>query len=203
MGAGKVFSDELIQDVERNHGLLAATRVQYWLEIIKDGKVLSDSARCYLANSCFNAATFRPDKEVYGVNDYWATPLEFLIHDAGDCEDFAIAKYFTLLAMGVEPTKLRLTYVYTLALNQAHMVLAYYSTPDTEPQILDSLNLRILFASERQDLKPLYAFNGSQLFIMNTWLDQVQMGDPMSLSLWKGLCSRYQAGIALNSALFS
>ena len=83
------------------------------------------------------------------------------------------------------------------------MVLAYYSTSGTEPQILDNLNRRILFASERQDLKPLYAFNGSQLFIMNTWLDQVQMGDPMSLSLWKGLCSRYQAGMALNYALFS
>jgi len=203
MSAGKVFSDELIQDVERNHGLLAATRVQYWLEIIKNGKIQSNSTRCYWTNNFFNDAKFASDQEIYGVNDYWATPLEFLIHDAGDCEDFAIAKYFTLLAMGVEPDKLRLTYVNTLTLNQAHMVLAYYSTPHKEPQILDNLNLRILFASERQDLKPVYAFNGSQLFIMNTWLNQVQMRNPMSLSLWKGLCSRYQAGMALNSALFS
>ncbi len=63
-----------------------------------------------------------------GLERLLGDPLEFLGSNAGDCEDFTIAKYFSLLELGVSDKKLRLVYVKTIELNQFHMVLAYYST---------------------------------------------------------------------------
>ncbi|HRZ78172.1 MAG TPA: transglutaminase-like cysteine peptidase, partial [Bacteroidales bacterium] len=102
-----------------------------------------------MANSsgCLTAR-FVSDAELYGVADYWATPTEFIARGAGDCEDFAIAKYATLKAMGMDVAKLRITYVKSLTLDQAHMVLAYYPTPDAEPLILDNLNRLIKSAGQ-------------------------------------------------------
>ena len=48
--------------------------------------------------------------------DYWATPIEFLASHGGDCEDFAIAKYFTLIQLGIPEEQLTLTYVKALRL---------------------------------------------------------------------------------------
>ncbi|WP_197479414.1 transglutaminase-like cysteine peptidase, partial [Oleiphilus sp. HI0132] len=81
----------------------------------------------------------------------WATPLEFLATNAGDCEDFSIAKYFTLREMGIPDDMIKITYVKALELNQAHMVLAYYPTPDAEPLILDNLINEIKPAGQRTD----------------------------------------------------
>ncbi|MBI4206399.1 MAG: transglutaminase-like cysteine peptidase [Betaproteobacteria bacterium] len=102
----------------------------------------------------------------WGKEDYWATPIEFLSTNAGDCEDFSIAKYFTLRALGVPDDRLRLTYVKELVqYNQAHMVVAYFPSPDAEPLVLDNINKTIQPASARSDLLPVYSFNGSNLWL--------------------------------------
>ena len=54
-------------------------------------------------NDFFNEVSFSFDKDIYGVSDYWATPFEFLARDKGDCEDYAIAKYFVLNHLGITP----------------------------------------------------------------------------------------------------
>src|SRR5690606_26911116 len=92
--------------------------------------------------------------------DYWATPLETLAKRAGDCEDFVIAKYFSLINIGVAPEKLRLIYVRArvggMGSSQsiAHMVLGYYATPHADPLVLDNLVGTIAPASQRRDLSP-------------------------------------------------
>ncbi|GAL09639.1 T1SS associated transglutaminase-like cysteine proteinase LapP [Vibrio astriarenae] len=80
-------------------------------------------------NHFFNQMNFVDDIRLWGKKDYWATPLEFLGSSGGDCEDFTIAKYFSLLELGVPDKKLRLIYVKAIELDQFHMVLAYYSKP--------------------------------------------------------------------------
>ncbi|MCV5869138.1 transglutaminase-like cysteine peptidase, partial [Escherichia coli] len=89
-------------------------------------------------NDFFNQLYFVDDIKLWGKTDYWATPLEFLGSNAGDCEDFTIAKYFSLLELGIPDSKMRLIYVKAIELNQFHMVLAYYPTPSSEPLILDN-----------------------------------------------------------------
>jgi predicted transglutaminase-like cysteine proteinase len=168
----------------------AETRLQRWHDMIAQGPALDESEKLRRVNEFFNGARFVSDQELYGVADYWATPEEFIAHDAGDCEDFAIAKYFTLKAMGVDPAKLRITYVKSLTLDQAHMVLAYYPAPDAEPLILDNLNQLIKPAGERTDLRPVYSFNTEALWLSRTRNEQIQAGDPAQLQQWRRLVAR-------------
>ena len=113
---------------------------------------------------------FDSDTNVWQASDYWATPLETLGQGRGDCEDLAILKYISLRLGGVPRNKLRLVYVKARLdiLNgpaqQAHMVLAYYARPDSEPLILDNLDTAIKRAALRTDLTPIFSFNSEGIF---------------------------------------
>lgn len=145
-------------------------------------------------NDFFNRRlAFRDDAVTWGVPDYWATPLESLEKRAGDCEDYAIAKYFSLAATGVPTTRLRMVYVRARLAGQslAHMVLAYYAQPGAEPLILDNLRPEVLPASQRPDLTPVFSFNTEGLW---QGAGQVTAGDPMArLSLWRELVAKVRA----------
>lgn len=150
-------------------------------------------------NRFFNQLYFVNDDVLWGKTDYWATPLEFLGSNAGDCEDFTIAKYFSLLELGVSDKKLRLVYVKAIELNQFHMVLAYYDTPSAQPLILDNINPQIKPASQRRDLLPIYSFNGQHLWLMKSKNGELA-GNASRLSLWNDLRSR-ERSLNLNKPL--
>lgn len=113
---------------------------------------------------------FGEDSEIWHQDDYWATPLETMGRGRGDCEDFVIAKYFTLRALGVPESRLRLTYVRarigsaSSGVSQAHMVLSYYATPESPPLVLDNLVSSIQPASARTDLTPVFSFNAQGIY---------------------------------------
>jgi predicted transglutaminase-like cysteine proteinase len=157
--------------------------------VLARGAALDDMARLQAVNDFFNShLLFREDKETWGQNDYWASPLESLGKGQGDCEDYAIAKYFSLLAMGMPTDKLRLVYVRAQVGGPngsllAHMVLAYYSAPGAEPTILDNLITELRPASRRPDLVPVFSFNSDGLW---QGVGQQGAGDPMArLSRWR------------------
>lgn len=127
------------------------------------------------------------DLKHWGVDDYWATPVEMLASEGGDCEDYAIAKYFSLKALGVPAQNLRITYVRALRWNEAHMVLAYYPTPDADPYILDNLTRAVLHASERTDLVPVYSFNDDDLWAPGTI---TAGGKSSQIRLWRVLLDK-------------
>lgn len=164
--ADLTISSALLQRVEVRYGPLAAQRLSALnseLERVRNG---SELVRLKAVNSHFNSYLFRSDQQQWGRIDYWATPFELMAAGAGDCEDFAIAKYFALRSLGIDDDHLRLMYVRarTASLNQAHMVLAYYPLADAEPLVLDNLVAEILPASARRDLQPVYSFNGRGLW---------------------------------------
>lgn len=129
-----------------------------------------DETRLQSINQFFNRRLlFREDIETWGQIDYWASPLEFLEKGQGDCEDYAIGKYFSLIASGVPQTRLRLVYVKAIfggqaTVQQAHMVLAYYPNSGADPLILDNLIGDIRPASKRPDLIPVFSFNSEGLW---------------------------------------
>lgn len=132
----------------------------------------NEDERLERVNDFFNRAVrFEDDRKIWGEEDYWATPLETLAVGRGDCEDIAIGKYYALLGAGVAVGKLRLVYVRATIdtrsgpAQQAHMVLAYYSSPTAEPLILDNLDGRIRPASRRSDLRPVYSFNSEAVWV--------------------------------------
>ena len=118
--------------------------------------------------------------------------MESLQRGAGDCEDYAIAKYFTLRQLGVPVDKLRITYVKALQLNQAHMVLTYYPHPGAMPLVLDNLIDTIEPANQRTDLRPVYAFNAEGLWMPGQGGER-QVGDSKRLSRWQDLLKKMRA----------
>nr|WP_118133952.1 EAL domain-containing protein [Vibrio cholerae] len=142
-----------VDAVKATYGQRAGKRVETWRRKMAELAPASEQEQLKEVNAFFNQLNFVNDIHLWGSKDYWATPLEFLGSNAGDCEDFTIAKYFSLLELGVLDKKLRLVYVKAIELNQFHMVLAYYSTPSSEPVILDNLNPQIKPASTRNSLE--------------------------------------------------
>jgi len=149
-----------LEDILKEYGSAASKRIKSWQKVSQLAHGLSARAKLVQVNTFFNRLAFKSDRQNWDKNDYWASPVEFLIRNAGDCEDYAIAKYFTLKAMGVEIDRLRITYVKSETRGQAHMVLAYYDDKEQDPLILDNLNSKILPATKRPDLTPIFSFNG-------------------------------------------
>ncbi|WP_246483402.1 transglutaminase-like cysteine peptidase [Paenacidovorax monticola] len=160
---------------QERYGSAAAETVAAWRRLINEGAHLSEPDKLARVNDFFNQRIlFESDMTIWQQNDYWATPLETMGRGAGDCEDFSIAKYTTLLLMGVPNERLRLIYVRariggaSSTKSEAHMVLGYYQQPTDEPQVLDNLIGSIRPASSRPDLTPVFSFNSSGLWASGT-----------------------------------
>lgn len=190
---GKEFSSTFLSDVEKKHGDYAKRRLVAWQKLMQEHKNDEESMKLETVNQFFNLFEFRTDEDLWHKEDYWATPLEFIIAGAGDCEDFTLAKYFTLLEIGVPDEKLLITYVKALELNQAHMVLTYYATPDSTPLVLDNLNKEILSADQRKDLLPVYSFNGKGLWQAKELGKGNKIGESSDLKRWTELGERMKS----------
>lgn len=185
------FDNEFLKKAEEKCGKEAPARFTAWEGMIYKDKTSSDREKLEKVNHFFNSRIlFVSDFDLWGMQDYWATPLEFLCKKAGDCEDFAIAKYFTLRAMGVAEEKLNIAYVKAIQYNIAHMVLTYYSEPGAEPLVLDNLIDSIDPASKRTDLMPVFSFNGSGLWMAKQRGQGKSAGGSDRLKAWQGLLQK-------------
>lgn len=183
----------VIQNAEKRYGNLgvAKGRIEAWDELIQASANLSESEKLAAVNRFFNRQfRFSDDIRNWRQEDYWATPVEALVKGAGDCEDYSIAKYFTLRRLGIPSEKLRITYVKALQYNQAHMVLTYYSSPSAVPLVLDNLIGEIRPASQRKDLLPVYAFNAEGLYLPGS---TGRKSDAKKLSRWQDLLKKMRA----------
>lgn len=179
-----------INTIMQFYGERAGKRVTAWRNIVNDNASQDIDTKLQEVNNFFNQLIFIDDIKLWGKEDFWATPLEFLGVGAGDCEDFSIAKYFSLRELGVADNKLRLVYVKALKLNQFHMVVAYYPTPSSVPLLLDNLDGDIKPATKRPDLLPIYSFNASKLWLMKQKGQGQLAGKASRLSLWNDLRQR-------------
>ncbi|TAL59384.1 MAG: hypothetical protein EPN84_11340 [Legionella sp.] len=192
MQAAPTVTLDKIQQLEKTTKGDVQKRARAWGNLIVSVQNKPVSEQLEKVNSFFNLFNYSTDMESHGVEDYWESPDEFIKEGGGDCEDFAIIKYFTLVLLGVPSDKLRITYVTSLTLNQAHMVLSYYENPEAEPLILDSLENRILKASKRPDLKPVYSFNGDGLWLARQRGQSSLVGQSSSLGQWDDVLKRMQ-----------
>ncbi|MEO5703214.1 MAG: transglutaminase-like cysteine peptidase [Gammaproteobacteria bacterium] len=185
-----VLDDKLLDRVEQEYGVQGRERVLDWGTLIRVEQGASNAEKLERVNRFFNEINFVSDIKHWGEEDYWATPIEFLASNAGDCEDFAVAKYFTLKELGVPIERMSLTYVKALKLNQAHMVLTYIESPDAEPLVLDNLIGEIKPASLRRDLLPVYSFNGDNLWLAKERGRGQLVGKASRLGRWSELMRR-------------
>jgi predicted transglutaminase-like cysteine proteinase len=198
---------ERMQQAAQRQGANAVSGVRALQAAMATASGLDDDGRLQAINQFFNRRIqFRDDAEVWGQPDYWASPLELLEKGQGDCEDYVIAKYFSLLSLGMPITKLRLVYVRAQlggagGTVQAHMVLAYYPGANNaalgsgavtaEPLILDNLITEIRPASRRPDLSPVFSFNSEGLW---QGVNGAADGDPLvRLSRWREVVNKARA----------
>ena len=186
----KLNDQKIIAALSDNYGQRAALRGRAWLAIMANAGDASTADKLAKINSFFNQLQFIDDSKLWGVENYWATPIEFIGVNGGDCEDFAIAKYFSLLELGIADEKMRITMVKSLTLNQYHMVVAYYPTPGAVPLILDNIDGEIKPADQRNDLLPVYSFNGKQLWLNKEKGQGVLAGKSQRLKRWSNLNQR-------------
>ena len=187
------LTEKVVASAEKKYGPGARQRLQAWTKLIADNRKKPEADKLKLTNDFFNQIPYVSDIEHWGVEDYWATPVEMLASNGGDCEDYAIGKYFTLLALGFPTDRLRINYVLAPAqdpANQAHMVLTYYPKPDAVPFVLDNLVKEIKLASARPDLIPVYSFNGEGLWLAKERSSGRASSSSSKISLWAQMNER-------------
>ena len=194
--AGLAIANSLQQPAnlaELRYGNKAKQRILALESLLIHLQPASESGKLEGINAFFNDnIDFVSDQDNWGVSDYWATPLESLGKQKGDCEDYSIAKYTFLRALGIPDERLKMTYVKAQIggphskVYQAHMVLIYYETPSAEPLILDNLVSSILSSSRRTDLRPVFSFNSTGLWIGKS----TKSSSLKSLSRWSDVLTR-------------
>lgn len=197
---GRLDFDAFIQHAGQRYGARTQQTAQQWRTLLDASRTLPEAERVRRVNDFFNLRiAFREDAEIWGKSDYWATPMETMGRGEGDCEDFAIAKYFSLLLAGVPADRLRITYVRARiggphsSVSIAHMVLGYYPAPNDEPLILDNLLHDIRPASKRPDLTPVFSFNSEGLWVGNAPGGASGGSATARLSRWRDLLDRMRA----------
>jgi len=171
-----------------------------WQTMLRDANGLAVNDKLKRVNEFFNRrVAFVENREVWGQDDFWATPLQSMSKLKADCKGYVIAKYFSLLELNVPVKQLRLIYVKAQiggaesSIQQAHMILAYYPTPESEPLVLDNLITDIRPASRRTDLLPIFSFNSDGVFVGVTGGSSVGPGGVGQLSRWADLLRRVHA----------
>jgi predicted transglutaminase-like cysteine proteinase len=182
--------------VLNTYGSDAAGLANQWQRVIEQLRDRETEEQLVEINRFFNQRIrWTDDRQLYKREDYWATPAETIGFKEGDCEDFTIIKYASLLELGVPADQLRLTYVRLRmpgGRSQAHMVLTWYAEPTAIPLVLDNVNPRVLPASQRNDLKPVFSFNNNQLWVGPT--NSATTSNPSArLSQWRQVLNRAAA----------
>lgn len=112
-------------------------------------------------NNFFNQWPYKTDLEIWGVEDYWETPREF-VERSGDCEDYAISKYYALRELGLGPETLRIVAVKDSIRNLGHAVLAVFAGNDA--YVLDNLTGLILSHKRLTHYKAQFSVNENTLW---------------------------------------
>ena len=127
--------------------------------IVQSARAREGVARIGEVNRAVNLAIrHESDQAQYGVPDIWASPLMTFGSGAGDCEDYAIAKYVALIEAGVATEDLRLVIVFNRPAHEQHMVAA--ARVDGHWLILDNRTMRLVADNEVADLTPLAMLDG-------------------------------------------
>lgn len=150
-------NDDLVKLTTNPNKNYVINRLNLYSKLLKESIDLPEYKKLIQVNTFFNKIFPVEDSTKYAKDDYWATPKEFMINGNGDCEDYVISKYFTLLELDISKDKLYFCVVKVVGESDYHMVLLYKK--DDNLFVLDNLNKKIQLLENRKDLEPKYAFN--------------------------------------------
>jgi len=182
------FTNHELSNIQKKFGSIAKNRVVDYTETMNTIKHYPKKKQLIRVNFYLNQLLPQVDLLNQNQIDYWETPKEFLIRGYGDCEDYAIIKYFTLLKLGFSHDKLFLTTVYEKYTGQLHMVLSYFESKNKPPLILDNLSFRILDIKQRNDLKVDKFINSDGVYKLSRYNNLIKVSNEHKK--FKGLMKR-------------
>lgn len=203
--SSKVNQDKFYKSVIKQYGESAGIKVTNWLLMLNQVEdTQAEMQKVRQINQYFDRTLrYDEDPNIFAKKDHWAPISETLARGIGDCEDHAIAKYYSLRMTGVAEDKLRLLYVKARVGGpnskryQAHIVLGYFPAPGEEPFILDSLTSAIQPLSARRDLLTKYSFNSQFLWVARKQFN-LSSSSKIKLSKWQRVLElTEQSGIVL------
>jgi len=138
--------------------------VQKWKKDLTPMKGLPLIQMANEVNNLMNKIRYIGDNKNWGKSDYWGTPSEFLTY-GGDCEDFAIAKYISLRALGVPDQAMRIAIVKDLQKGIPHAILIVYT--ENVPMVLDNQIKKMTEANDIGHYKPIFSINRTAWWLHN------------------------------------
>lgn len=169
------FTKQELEKIRDKFDSKSLQRIKDYNRYIDSLKKISAAKKLNRVNLYLNQLLPLYDSPTNNSLDYWETPKEFLIKGRGDCEDYAIIKYFTLVKLGFDQKKLFLTIVFEKYTNGYHMVLSYFEDNNSSPLILDNLSFRVLDLKARKDLKADIFINHSGIYKITAKNDLVKV----------------------------
>lgn len=132
-----------------------------WLNLEKLLQGAAPLQQAKTVNAFFNLIAQQDDRKIWGKEDYWATPLEF-VNRGGDCEDYAIAKYYALRHLGVGEEQLTLAGVWNTKKGEGHGILLFFI--DDTALVLDNLRSGIVPLEQAGEYRVSYLLNETSAF---------------------------------------
>ena len=156
----RAIEDELkiIAQCKSDRASCASPQALQFLKIVDDASAQTGLARVGEINRAFNLA-IRPmsDQAQYGVEDLWTSPLATLAAGAGDCEDYAIAKFVALHEAGVSSDDLRMFILRGISSGEDHAVVA--ARVDGRWRMLDNRYFLMLEDADVTKYQPVFAID--------------------------------------------
>ena len=131
-----------------------------WRKLARSLREYSTLKQLQQINAFFNHWPYMLDQDLYNVPDYWAAPLEFITR-SGDCEDYAITKYFALKRIGIKPSAIRIVILKDSIRNVTHAVLTV--TINTTTYVLDNMSDALFPDSLYTHYRAQFSFNEQTL----------------------------------------
>ena len=102
---------------------------------------------------------YTPDQKLYGTPDHWASYQEISKTLAGDCEDYALLKYWALRKTGVPAEDMHILVFYDQVVRIHHAVLV------VDGMILENRTDKLIPLERMTDILPNMAINEEEFFI--------------------------------------
>ncbi|MEN8303105.1 MAG: transglutaminase-like cysteine peptidase [Campylobacterota bacterium] len=157
------FTNSELRAINKKN-IISKNRIVDYQNTLLTFKTLDKETLLNRINFYLNRLLTQYDDVINNKPDSWATPKEFLTVGYGDCEDYVIIKYYSLIKLGFDEKKLYLTLVKEKFRGGYHMVLTYFKTQGKSPLVLDNLSFKILDLKTREDLEAELFINSSGVY---------------------------------------
>ena len=135
-----------------------------WKTVLEEADSLDRTARIARVNAEVNARTaYVSDMDNHGILEHWARPSETMASGSGDCEDYAILKFWLLADLGVRPDDMFILIVQSATLSTHHAVLAVKTGGDFV--ILDNLAKTVQSTRDARHYEPVFSVNAGGLWL--------------------------------------